>query len=787
MILGLLGLVARAHVPHDEVVAVAAPAALDAERPWWMVLRPHQLPLLMKSEDGGLSWTFAARAPLADELLAAAGDEELLALLGEAALWWSEDGGETWSARALPEGGASALALDDGIWIAGDGGLWTASAPGADWELVSAGPVRDLRPGPGGLARVDVGGEVWAREGGGWVSWGAPLTDARVALATVKDIYVGASSGEIWRRGREEGDWAACASLEEPAVGWPAVVQLAASERGLWVATGGGGPWLSRDDCESWLPSAARIDPEVGGSGSAEDAEAVATALLASGDRVFVAGWAGAALSEDAGASWSAPALLGPAYTRGLAASVEPGLGVRVWTGAYAAGVVRSDDGGLSLEPPGPGQRAENIQRVALRPGAPEQVWAVADRDLQLSLDGGDSWEAVPMPFEDVLAFVPLAERVGVVGHDGGGDYELAWTEDEGASWAVDEALGALFEGSAARGAATLGGTLCLLGANPSRVVCEQEGAWTLVFEGEGEGAVGPALAGDGLKYLVFADDQGVYWSADLRSWEQAAPLAADAPTTLAGGPDGALLMSTRTGALLESADHGERWEDLGVQLPAPAFEALVLSGLEGDPGLLLATPDGVYWVSPLEPGLATLARWSGIERVESSSDFVDCAGCSTARAEGLGLGSAARLGAGAELRATLRGSAISVLGLIEGSSLVTVTLDGAVVGEIAGAGLALEDGPLWSVDGLDEGWHELALLGVEGEGVLVDAVQSRLGGVALAPAGEGDSAETGAPAGETGGGAKEDPSCGCAGAGRGSALGVVVVFHLLGSRRRRP
>lgn len=802
----------RAHIPHDEVLALAAPEDLDASAPWLLLMRPHMLPLLMRSEDGGESWDFITGAPLWDELVDASGEGGALALLGEQALWWTEDGGERWEYASLPSTSLGRLLLRRGVWVAGDEGLWRAEGLGEPWSQLADCAIVALGDGEGGVVWADEDGEVWLQgpeedeDDQHWLgedegrSLGVPAEGVTAVATADGVVYLGTDAGRLLRWSEHEGSWGRCGDIEVPAEGWPAILRLAVDGDRLWVGTGGGEVYESEDGCATLSPLGAPMTPETGTTGGADSASAVLTALQVEGERALVGGWAGLALSLDRGETWQDLPLLGPAYTRGLAASPDGEGAPRVWVGAYAAGVMLSEDGGLSYQTPGPGQNAENIQRVAQRPGRPDEIWALADHETQLSLDAGATWTRPTMPFAMSFGLILLEDRVGVVGREEEGPFALAWTEDDGASWVLDDALIEALGDSDPVGGVSFDGRTCVLGGAPTALVCEEGGAWSLVFSGEGEQTAGPAVLDTVPPRLVIADEDAVSWTEDLLRWESARPLYRDAPTDLVAGVGGVAWMSTRTGRLLRGDGGGEGWTDLGVSLGAAAFQMEHLDGVAGGPGLLMATPDGVEWVSALEAERATVERWSGLERVEGSSWFVDCPLCAPEGWEGAGLGTVERMGVGATLRVSVRGEEIAVLGAIDESSVALVLVDGASAGSIAGAGHALEDGPLWSISGLAAGWHELTLIGLEGGGIVIDAVEGRSEGLVLALDDGRDEtglAETGLEETgleETGGGAGLTPKpagCACTSGGRGSGeerragLGILALLAL--SARRGP
>ena len=776
--LGLwLGL-AQGHVPHDELMLLSAPGGPASDQAAFALVLPHTLPMLFRRPQAGADWALVGGPPVGDDLVGAAALDEAALLLGTRALWSTADGGATWRQSALPASGQNLIAVYEGLWIGGAGGLWRSPALGEPWEAQSIGPISALTAGPGGLLALQRdSGALLAFVSDAWVTVAHDIDSPTAALALPDARYLGDSLGALWRQAGA--DWIACAPLLDSGEGWPAILRLAADEAGdLWVATASGVVARSADGCATWSEAAAAIGATRAGSGGPTNPAEVARALSVAPSAQLLGGWAGL-VEQTAGGGWIERPLVGAAYMRGFALSPDFEESGEAWLGGYAAGVVRTVDGGASLLPPGPGQLATNIQSIAL--DAAGRLWSVQDYSLARSTDRGATWQAAVTPLSRASQVFAVGEATALIGEDAAGRQGLvAWTTD-GETWTVDEELARALDGAVAQGLVARATGLCALGARPTRLVCQVDGAWQSWATGAQELAAGPVVWPQGGAGVAYADSRGTHLSLDGATWTEADPAPGEALAALATLTDDSLLLATRAGALLRSEDGGATWTDLGLSLTVAPFHIRPLpSG-----GALLATPDRVLWLDLPVNGPNRLLVWSGLERIEAESPYFACPAGLLEEAPTAGLGGLLRLPAGQSATTTVRGRRLTIYGSIDRFALVQVWVDGEIWGELGPAEAPL--GALAILDGLEDRPHTLHLQNIDGDGLLIDAIEGAGAGVVFGE--QADSATPGSAAPDddppTADAAEPRRRCACAAASGAPGAGLLLLA-LVAARRRR-
>jgi hypothetical protein len=682
---------ASAHVPHDQVVAAAAPAG----DPWWTLVNRGSASLLLRSDDAGDTWAFAGGAPTADTLVAAAAlDDGAIVLVGTRWLWWSADGA-TWDHGPLP-GAVDRAAGGASLVLAGPGGLFEGSPDGM--ALVTATPMVALAAGPGGIAAIDGRHRVWLGRDGAWETLSPPVNPTAALLDDT--AWIGTADGSVYRLDGTR--WPKAA--DRPAGPHPAILGIAAAD-GLAVVDGDGALWRSADDGASWVDQEAPLAIQYGGDGGASGLDEGVTVLAAAGDGWVLGGWAGLAVGGPG--DWRPAALLPPEYTRGIAFSPDFDRdGTLVW-GTYSGGIGVSTDGGSSWEF-ADGLLAPNVQ--ALEVPTPRDAWAIVGHHLVRGDRRGTRWQAAGSPFlqdEQVL----VLDDVWVAGVDANGP---GIATPHGDSWdrvhlpVVDTP----------RNRVRIGALACV-GTFAAELACtDDDGAtWGLRFTGSGRMTSVRAWPPDDPTRLVLADEAGVHASDDGGgSWSTIPLDPVDPPEELALADDGTLFLATASARLYRSDDGGDGWTDLGIALPASVTAIAARPGFD-PPDLLVATPAGVFHVRADDP--PTVARFGGWEHVDAgASEFTDCPLCPESEPlDGASLGRVQPVPAGATLTTTVRGTSVAITGF---GGAATLQIDDVDLATLDG------DGPeLARVDGLADGPHRVAIVGTSGDGVRIDAIDA--------------------------------------------------------------
>ena len=190
----LLPGVALAHLPHDNVRAFAAGAG-----PWCLLADPSGTSLLLRSDDGGATFSMVGGPPVADRPKAVASlDDGTLVLLGHTRYWWTSDDAQTWQSAPLP-GNVGMLSGGEALILAGDGGAWTGQpgdpAPGPSGSVVAITDGGVLVYGDGSTTTVDGDGGI---DGPG-------VSDVSAAVSIDDALYVGTGSGSVWRHAGADG------------------------------------------------------------------------------------------------------------------------------------------------------------------------------------------------------------------------------------------------------------------------------------------------------------------------------------------------------------------------------------------------------------------------------------------------------------------------------------------------------------------------------------------------------------------------------------------------------
>ncbi len=761
---------ALGHVPHTMVTSLVPATNLDDSDVWWVLATPY-LPVLLRSDDGGASFTVVGGEPLGDwPTDMARTDSGTLVLVGGQRYWWTENG-EDWDSAALPGRVNIVAAAGDRLLLGGPSGLFVVEI-GGNAEQVLSTAVTSVQGGTFPTA-TGADGLLYTRDERGWVTL-EPLaaTPASVANDGV-EVYAGAQDGTVWRLATE--GWQACGALPGAGAEHSAVVAIALDEGRVLAGTGNAAPYISTDGCASWGSAVAPGSTDWTGTGAPEREQDVVTDLYSRGDRVAWGGWSG--LWRRVEGAWLDAALLGADYTRGVALGEDPGKDYpRVYLGSYGGGVLRSDDGGRSWTGHNDAMTGSNVQDVQLGAGVVDTLYALSGHHLNVSLDGGDSTDGGNR-----------GEKATAVSADAAGPTEV-WAQFEdgllrstnaGSSWSSPLSTGA---GGTLTRHLRVGDEVCAFFQRPFEVSCAPDpgGPWTLRFTSPAEPpspVVGvpfdaPERVLAGLDAVLLASDDA------FASTTTALSLDDDRVVAVAVADDETVVVATLSGRLLASSDRGDTWIDTGQRLPAAPWSLTARPGFAERPDVVAATPDGAYVLGD-PTGDATLKRLASLQRIDDASEFwaYGAAGCPPSHNDPRGeMGTLRALDEGCVLRQWIRGTEIRLLGIPGGSATLAVDGD-APVGFGTGAGGELVE--LVSLT-VAEGWHHVELRGML-SGILFDALEGSGDGVLLAPNPIADSY----PAPEPATAPEPGTACGGCDAPAGSSAAALLVALPLVTRRR--
>jgi len=360
-----------------------------------------------RSSDGGDSWHPVGKGLRGLQLVTIAYGPPGVLIAGDLGghITRSLDGGQEWSQRDFPGRALPITCLsvspdfeEDSVVLLGtDGdGAWRSRDNGRHWDDVSFG-LWDLN--------------VLA------IACAPDWTQREYAFAGTTDgVYRSTNGGRAWK--------SANSGLEGIAVSALAISPGFLKDHTLYAGTEEQGVYLSTDMGESWTNVSEGLT-DLG-------INALWTSPHFPDDGVLVAGTSsGIFRSDDGGQQWTQ-----------VAEEIPPVLCLTgstngVYAGLVSAGVLRSHDLGKSWSPATQGLAARNYARLI--PCPPETLLALGSEEgLVRSIDGGESWEQVPIPEE----YLPLTTVEAIAGSGGqawflAGSYEggLIHSEDDGQTW----------------------------------------------------------------------------------------------------------------------------------------------------------------------------------------------------------------------------------------------------------------------------------------------------------------------------------------------------------------
>ncbi len=448
-----------------------------------------------------------------------------------------------------------------GVWWSGDGGTtWTA---------------------PDGLPRP--GHDAFT----GSSSVAVDPSDPRSALLAVGtgsgfDLYRTADAGASWTRVETD---AFAASIvfglaEVPAASGPSTILVVGGEEGLLRST---------DDGTTFLPATTGIapDPDTGavGVGSVASSTTPGVAFASTTTALY--------RTEDGGASWSAVCRVTESTACGTptVAPADPRLVLL----AGLAGVQRSDDGGSTWTSVGagvvPGPDGGGIGPISVSATVPAVVLASGQAGVFRSGDGGRSWTAwngglaaLELSGADPIALDPAdpsrAWRVHGTGFFASTDGAASWLERSGPNPKGTPAYAALAAGGTVGLVATDGGILEQTEAG-WRVATSTTPVLSFAADPARPGRVYAATYAAG---VVASDDGGATWAA----WSRGLAKTVHWAVAVAPGPDGRVVLASDAGVFVR-LPAASSWRRLGAGLPDAAARTVValgdggvVAGLEG-------------------------------------------------------------------------------------------------------------------------------------------------------------------------------------------------------------
>lgn len=787
---------AQAHVPHVAIDAVAIPADLSVDVPWFVLHTVNGSSTLFESEDGGDTWSARGADPLRDQILAAGRSTDgTTVMLSPTRYWYSSDDGASWADASFDAEGSVMAVSDvlvigtaDGLRFGAPGGILQAAAPGEE--------IRAVSNGPGGFAAL--GDSAWVGDGVTWQPITSPPGFATEILATTDAVYAGGSDGVVWRWSGTL--WSECGATPYAGADHPSVEGLAVSGDELYVASASRGPARSADDCATWVDVAAPLDPEFGGVGDPETDAVTTTALIAYSGRLVEAGWNGIAWSDDDGESWSSRVVLPGDLSRGVAFSPNFENDGVILVGGYSGGLIRSEDWGARWAAPNLGLWRPNIQGVSFDPIDPRIAYADSNHYPARSDDQGVSWTSLEVPCSPCRGWtldqagglwmhgtVVPDNPWGIVGN-------AALSRDHGVTWSEVEGLDSTVDW----GAFMFTGARICVSDNTSRLACTSDrgATWRDVECGQAIDAVQEV----GSAMVTVVDSLGIFVSTGgappIQTWD-----ATDDPVyTLDQADDGTLFATTRGARLLRSDDVGRTWSDAGVDLPAGIGAVAIREGYAAHQEVLLATYDGAFLYVP---GTG-IRRFGQVQAIDDAGGWVVSDGARSLHDPLAALGTCTVLGEQTSIWTQVRGENVRLLGSAGGASQALLEIDGATT--LIGATAVGMQGVLYSSGTLADAWHTVSLLGLQGDDLCIDSIlgSTPADGLPRPDSGDTDSdTETGrdsdtSPAEDSSdsgnpqppGGAR--PGCGgCEVPGSGPAQSAeVALIGLIGlsfGRRRRP
>ena len=803
---------ADAHRPHSVVVAMAVDPDIASTGRAWVVQNPHDVALLMRTDDAGQTWEFVGGAPQDSELIGAGHSGDRLVLLGDRGeLWMADRGGQDWSLSLLRVSAQALAVSGTHAYVAAREGLVSVPLddPGAavidetsTMRVIAADPVDDAAV----VAAALDGNTLLYSDDAGASTVALPSLSGETliriwSLATADGIvYAGTDQGLFWLDVAEEAPaWSACPTPPfTPTTGGYTddIVALGFSENGSLLAAGGTEAVArAADGCGGWTVLPAEDDFDYGGIGNISDPREAFVGLYLDPDVGLAAGFNGVAVSADGGASWRDAVLLPEDYTKGVA--FAPGFpdDPRFFSVGYGGGVHWTDDGGASWSGSAVGVAAAYSNDItAIGDGV---LFYSGSNTPYRSLDDGETWAGFTLPMSRVRQFRGIGDRVYALGEDQAGGIvgQLAWSDDSGESWSE---FPALYRTSAAaprdvQEIQTAAGDTQLLVVvdQPAGLVRSTDDgtSWQILYSGEAEPAAGAQAWPPGAaERLLFASpSSGVLLSDDDgASWRPPSTGPGEHIRHLLQTDDGTLFATDRRGQIFRSLDGGEVWASVGEPI-GPAIYCADFAEDFAETGYgALGTQAGIFFTADGGESWSLMSRY---QRLEAGAHLLACEDssgdeCPLYVEPGHSLGGGYLLDAGTVLRFRFDGTGLRLVTDPSAEGALSLTVNGADEGALT----LDEQGARWESDGAS-GWQDVVLTVTSAEEpVRLDLVEVWGGGAVMPLPGGGDSGGDSASP-DTSGGSGDPPAeerCGCRSGDQAGALVVWGLLAGLSARRRR-
>ena len=388
-----LGPSASAHTPHDDIAdATLSPNFLEDG-----IAFSISRGILLKSVDGGLSWTRIVRgldntSDLVSIHVSPSEPETLFLASNGDGIYKSTDQGASWARVNAGLGSADVRLVvssprtpDLAFAAGGTAGLFRTTDGGSTWGAVTAfgdvsvrsiafspepdGPVM-LGDAEGVVHRSDDGGETWLSSR---LDGAGPVRAIAVSPTFESDgtFFVGTDQDGIFRTTDAGSSFTPVnIGIDDLAISSVVVSERFDSDSAMWASTQDSGVFSSVDGGTTWERTSEGLtnDPQAGSPGY-EDRPSYGT-LSVSADSdgrrtMLLAGFAGLFRSTDTGREWQELETLSSTIVVGLAVSPSYASDSTVAVTTYINGAFLSEDGGTTWTAANDGLEETNASRKA--------------------------------------------------------------------------------------------------------------------------------------------------------------------------------------------------------------------------------------------------------------------------------------------------------------------------------------------------------------------------------------------------------------------------------------